>query len=164
MRWYCHHRPRAVAPNHVLCNPNRESLSGQRVRHVHTGRHARFRLGHGAIQIRFGAGGRDIFGHGRIRLGGGYSQGMLWRHHDVSSPHERVSASGEDKHRRVAPPAGILAPAGLLARQQREGNLRPLGPADPRPLHGHGSLRPVEPCQLLGQPVPQSGDLEHPLA
>mmetsp|Transcript_34161 Transcript_34161/g.113987 ORF Transcript_34161/g.113987 Transcript_34161/m.113987 type:complete len:486 (+) Transcript_34161:46-1503(+) len=150
VRRHRHDGARAVRADDVVRHPDGQPLAGQRVHDALSRRHARLCLGARPIEVRLARRLRYVLCDCRVALSGASCERVLWRNHNVRRAHQRVGARGEDAH---------VLPAAL----GRKADLRPLGPADPRPLHRHRPLWPVEPVELCCEPVGERSDLEHPL-
>ena len=74
---------------------------------------------------------------------------VLWSEHHVCGAEDRIGTRGKDRD--------------LQARRCLEHELRPLATADPVSLQGAGRVRPIEPVEVLEQPLGVFADREEPL-
>ena len=161
-----HDGPGAVAHQHVVGDEHRQRLAVRRVGGSGTQEHAGLVAIRGlAIELAL-AGGRGAVGlDGFLRrrgtagpsrvgaLGPGVGQEVvdhrvLRGQHHVGGSEERVGPRGEDRDR---------------SDLGGEPHLGALAAADPVPLHQLDGLGPVEPVEIVEQPVGVGGDPHHPL-
>ncbi len=153
MRRHGHDRALAVVHQHVVGDPYRQQLAGQRVLHAQGGGEALLLLGG---DVGFGdAAALALIDEGLqlgvvLRRQGG--QRMLGGDGHVGRTHQRIGAGGEDLHHTFAADAGdVVGEADLHAARL----------ADPVALHGLDLLGPaVQLVQTLQQLIRVGGDLE----
>ena len=142
MGWHCHDGAGAVAHQHVICDPDRDMLTGSGVDGIPAGEYAGFltrdRL---ALDVRLAL-GLLLVGTHFVQLGGSgdffYQRVLGGEHHEGHTP-ERVGAGGEDLNR--------------VTSLSSESDGSALRLPDPLLLQGFNQLRPIEPFivqQLLG--------------
>ena len=141
VRRHRHHRALAVAHQHVVADPHRDRLAGERMGHLEAGVHAllfhRRHVGFGdAALLAFGdeGGERGIV----LRRAGG--ERMLGGHRAEGHAHDGVGAGGEH------PQLFVLA-----VQLIREGEAHADALADPVGLHGLHPLRPARQGVEAGQ-------------
>ena len=88
----------------------------------------------------------------------GFHEGMLGGEHHEGRPEEGVGAGREDLDRGIG--VGIARP-GLGDREAHE---RAMAAPDPVALHELDLFGPLDPVEVIGQPVGIRGDAHHPLA
>ena len=147
-----HDRPGAVAHQHVVGDPDRDVLAGDRVGGVRAGEHAgllRSSSWRSVVLERRRL--LAVLHHlgGLLRGGQLGHQRMLGGEHHERGAEQRVGAGGEHGDR---PGRGVEVDA-------RAGR-----PADPVALHRLQRVRPVEPVEVLEQAVGVRRDAHHPLA
>ena len=149
-----HDRPRAVAHQHVVGDPDRYALAVHRIDCVAPGEDPGLLL-HLLLplQVALARGGGAVgLDRGALTLARHHlHQRVLGCEHHVGGAEQRVRASGEDPDR-------------ALDAGEREIHLGPDRAADPVLLHLERAVRPVDQLQVLEQPIGVSRDLEHPLA
>ncbi|MCY1497244.1 hypothetical protein D9M68_312040 [compost metagenome] len=148
-----HHRAFAVAHQHVVGDPHRQFLAGQRMLDEQRGGHAFLFLG-GDVRLGDAAALAlvDERLQRRIALGGEGGQVVLGGHGDVGGAHQGVRTGGEDLHL-----AGF-ADGGLVIG---EGDLHAARLADPVALHGLDLFRPArQVVEAFQQLFGVGGDLE----
>ena len=152
---HAHHRAGAVAEQHVVGDPDRHGLIGERVADVCAGEDAGlFEFGGLALDFRLTAGLRDISidCFALLRRGEPIDQRVFGREHEVADAEDGIGAGGEDSDA-----------VGVVERLvEREGDLRAFGAADPVALHHLDRLWPVDRGEVE-QLVGVVGDAEEPL-
>ncbi len=150
-----HHRAGAVVHQHVVGDPHRHRLPGQRVNRTQTCIHTGFfRLGH----VSFGHRGLFALGDKGSEIGviGGQRQadGMLGGQAYISHPKERIGASGVHLDARVTGDRTV----------EPKGQLDAAALANPVALHGAHGLGPaVELVEIGQQFFGVGGDADKPL-
>ncbi len=148
-----HNCARAIADQHIICDPNGDLLARDWVDRVSARENSCLLLRQfGPFQIGLLADFRSVclnlaalFGHGDD-----IHQPMLGCQHHVSRPEQCVRTRGED-------------PDFLRLTCHLEIHLGPFAAADPIPLHFLQRIAPVDGIQILQQPLRVRGDAQHPL-
>ena len=168
----------AVPHQHVVGDEHRDAGAVDRVDRPGAGEDPGLLLVLLPVELGFPGGrpavARDGFGRGggstgppRVHIGGPGLRGDLLHQrvfrsqHHVGGAEQRVGPGGVDLHLRVDVGVGSRCRVGTL---DDEPHLGPGRPADPVALHGLDRIRPVQPVQVVDQPVGVSGDAHHPLA
>ena len=147
-----HDRPGAVAHEHVVGDPHRDGLAGERVGGTrpegHTGLVPGVVL---AVDVLAGRGLPAVVGdrRGPVRCGERLDEGVLGGEHHERRTEERVGAGGEHGDRSGG---GVEVDPGAVAAP------------DPVALHRRDGVGPVEQVEIVDQPVGVGRDPHHPLA
>ncbi len=147
-----HDRPGAVAHQHVVGDPHRDLLAGDRVGRVAAGEHAGLVAALAlAVDVVLGGRGGDVGAHlgGLVRVGQPLDGRVLGRQHHERRPEQRVGPGGEHLDR---PAVGGEAHRGAVAA------------TDPVALHRLDRVAPLQQVEVVDQPVGVVGDAHHPLA
>ena len=122
---HSHDRARAVLAQHIVGDPDRQSLTVGRVDREAANRHARlFALGRHALDVRLTARAFDV----RLDLGSALGRGQLldqWvlgRQHDVGHAEDRIDARGEHRDLQFRIAACPAERSGALVHGQIELN------------------------------------------
>ena len=153
-----HDRAGPVAHQHVVAHVDGDPRIGiggvqERVQGIGPGGDPGLLLGEvRAVQLGLHGGLLPVGVHGGalLRARDHVDQGVLGREHHEGDPVQRVGPGREHLDADVVP-------------LDREADLRPLGAADPLALHGLDRLRPVQPLEVVDEPVRVGRDPQHPL-